>query len=200
MNGQTVKPDDRPPKACQGEFLSEFLADQSVVCDGCGYDLRGCREIYCPECGRVIARPSLEQQERARSPEFNCRLCGTRNSHAGTQCEACGEPRLGTNLTASPSWGIWRGIPKSIRLWALVAAVQSLAFIVLAGVAWSNPAARSPGAFALSAMLSAGGVLIAIAWRCRLRRVAKVSLPARTWMIHGAGVACGVLVVLAWAV
>ncbi|CAG0963820.1 hypothetical protein PHYC_00873 [Phycisphaerales bacterium] len=197
-----------PPHGTHGQrparpkFLSAFLDQHGIACEGCGYNLRGCRDPYCPECGRVIARPTLDQQERARSPEFPCRLCGRANTHTEAQCECCGEPRRALFQSASGGpWRVWAGVPKALRLWALLSSVQFSVFAMLAMVAGTQPGwGRGPESFALSAFISVGPLLLIVAWRRQLHRIARVSPGPRAWLVHGVGTVCAVLMALAWAI
>jgi hypothetical protein len=41
------------------ERLARYLIDRDVACVGCGYNLRGVRDVRCPECGRALAMEEL---------------------------------------------------------------------------------------------------------------------------------------------
>jgi hypothetical protein len=43
--------------------VTQYLADRSVACPACGYDLRGTQKGACPECGTGITVESLQQPQ-----------------------------------------------------------------------------------------------------------------------------------------
>jgi predicted RNA-binding Zn-ribbon protein involved in translation (DUF1610 family) len=77
------------------EILREYLATRDVPCEGCGYNLRGALDVFCPECGRVIPRPPSEDVRRMAADPATLRL----------YCTRCGHPVTGVNAPRCPECG-----------------------------------------------------------------------------------------------
>lgn len=58
--------DEAPPRI-RSEALAAALADRDQPCHACGHNLRGVREVVCPECGTVIAAPIPGRAPAARA-------------------------------------------------------------------------------------------------------------------------------------
>ncbi len=50
----------------QTAALRRLLAEHSVPCPACGYNLRGLQELRCPECGLGITEDALQLPKRQR--------------------------------------------------------------------------------------------------------------------------------------
>lgn len=77
------------------EILREYLATRDVPCEGCGYNLRGALDVFCPECGRVIPRPPSEDVRRLTADPATLKL----------YCTRCGHPVTGVNAERCPECG-----------------------------------------------------------------------------------------------
>jgi len=50
----TMQADTTPDPASRDHLLRVFVADRSVPCPGCSYDLRGLTATRCPECNQEL--------------------------------------------------------------------------------------------------------------------------------------------------
>ncbi|MFG0260657.1 MAG: hypothetical protein ACF8LK_09935 [Phycisphaerales bacterium JB041] len=68
---------------------ADYLAERDIACHACGYNLRGCREPQCPECGEVIPRPVAPHAGHQQA--FRCFSCGYVLGTTGLSvCPECG--------------------------------------------------------------------------------------------------------------
>lgn len=110
---------------------ADYLHDRDIPCHRCGYNLRGCREPQCPECGEVIPRPTATGRLPAQA--LRCLACGYVLGAPGVdRCPECGSDdiTLGVrNLKGRIPPFRWR------RLLLIFAVPVVLAFVVVAMVA-----------------------------------------------------------------
>lgn len=124
----------------RGTDLIGYLADRDVPCHACGYNLRGCREPFCPECGTVIPRPSILLRQQA----MHCRACGYELGEAALErCPECGsddiflgggdddEHTRGRFLPSSRGLvRSWRGVPLILITPGLLSLVVAVVLLV----------------------------------------------------------------------
>lgn len=59
------------------------MAEHDTACHACGYNLRGGRDVYCPECGTVIPAPIAGESRAVRKGRVRFFWWLTANSAAG---------------------------------------------------------------------------------------------------------------------
>jgi hypothetical protein len=115
---------DEPPRP----LLTRFLANKDLPCEGCGYNLRGCTTLLCPECGMVIARPPTEQvaQFEGRHQDLlwcpKCRY--SLGKTPGDHCPQCNYKLLREENSKRKRRGTLRGVPWPLVFLAIFAALE----------------------------------------------------------------------------
>jgi len=125
----------------QRSALAEYLATHDVRCHYCGYNLRGCTEPVCPECGTVIARPVGRERKQA----LRCFACGCELGLAPLErCPECGSDDiflgahdlpirphpLGFRGLRLPEFRSWKGVPRALCATGAMSAAAGVTFIV----------------------------------------------------------------------
>ncbi len=119
----------------EAEAIEAFLADRDVPCPDCGYNLRGSRRPFCPECGLGIAlylgrssSPEIDPEvEAAHLREFLqthdafCPRC--REALRGYEGVACPRCRLRLSVWTLKPTGLPTGMGGRIVVWYCLAAV-----------------------------------------------------------------------------
>lgn len=182
--------------------FADYLAERDVPCHACGYNLRGCAEPFCPECGTVIPRPSiLARQQAAR-----CRDCGYELGDAPLErCPECGsdaitigddEAPAGAAAAAHLPWRsdrAWRGVP------LVLVAPGLLSLILVLGMAVQSVHPFSARRIMLSACAAAPAAM-AVAWYALRRECNSWPRQARRRLVLAACAAgCAVSAMAAYA-
>lgn len=151
----------------QGTDLTEYLADRDVPCHACGYNLRGCREPFCPECGTVIPRPSILLRQQA----MRCRACGYELGEAPLErCPECGSDDIFVGGGEEGAYARGRFLPSSrglVRSWRGVPLIlitpALLSLLFAAGMLVQSVSPFSGWRVTLS-VGAAAPALLAVAW------------------------------------
>jgi hypothetical protein len=109
-------------------ILHRVLSSHDLPCEGCGYNLRGCTTLFCPECGMVIPRPAIETVaalEKRHHDLLWCPKC--RYPIASLRADACPDcgHRLVRDDSAKPRRrGVVKGVPWPLIFLAIFAALE----------------------------------------------------------------------------
>ena len=172
---------ERPTKT---PSLAELLADRDTPCEHCGYNLRGCQDLFCPECGVVIPKPFTEPPQQA----LRCMACGYELGLAPLECcPECGSDAimlgrgdqkqplrnfsLGSISIPRPKARLWKDVP--ILVWESAAFGVLLTGIIAARTAWPVSVGR-----VLLLLCMTTPILVAAVW-FGMRKTIN-SLPQRT--------------------
>ncbi|HZW08282.1 MAG TPA: hypothetical protein VFF69_00125 [Phycisphaerales bacterium] len=176
----------------QRSALAEYLAAHDIRCHHCRYNLRGCTEPVCPECGTVIARPVGRERRQA----LRCLCCGCELGLAPLErCPECGsdEILLGVRETPIrphplgflgfrlPDFRSWKGVPRVLWATGALSAAAGVTFIAryfgaIVGALSMPLLLLEPLAAALGIFAPALGVL---AWYVLRRTLNSYPPPAR---------------------
>jgi predicted RNA-binding Zn-ribbon protein involved in translation (DUF1610 family) len=170
-------------------LLREYLASRDVRCEGCGYNLRGAREVFCPECGVVIPSPPTEYLERKRAEAAKLRLvcgdCGYTIAGVNAErCPECGETDLHRYSGEVPARFRRRRFRSPVPVLLLINAVLGLcvAFpcIALAAGRWFGSRSRiGRGDPYIGAAAALAAVGIALLWFWYRKPLARLQVGER---------------------
>ncbi len=119
---------DPAPKA--GPLLTRFLEDKDLPCEGCGYNLRGVKTLFCPECGMVIPRPPFDQVAALEERHHDLLWCPKcryelRNLPPGDSCPECGHKLRHDDQPKSRRRGhVIPGVPAPLIYLGALAAIE----------------------------------------------------------------------------
>ena len=177
--------------------LREYLADRDVACDQCGYNLRGARDVFCPECGAVIPRPPAEHIARLQIDPAALKLWCPECDYVVTGvnakcCPECAGSSLTRFIGEKPPmrrrlWLRPQGLPLPLWLNAVFGALLLIPAIgrFAVGASTSKPGATLMGAL-VAAVLALGPVVVAAVWAANRRAIRALS-PANR--LNAAGIA-----------
>ncbi len=120
----------QPPQPQAGPLLSRFLEGKDFLCEGCNYNLRGVKTLFCPECGKVIPRPPHDQVailEQRHHDLLWCPKCRyeLHNIPPGDSCPECGYKFRQEDRPKPKSRGrIIPGVPGPLVFLGALAAIE----------------------------------------------------------------------------
>jgi hypothetical protein len=196
-------PDTQP--AHSPPTLTRFLAANDSRCDICGYNLRGVEQPFCPECGRVIPRPHVDDVElfegRAQRRTRCVRCKYPLQSVTGDVCPECGESvylftKAKVRRRAGPLIGSLPGSLNAIVVIALILLLLCIVKIVEAALRHSS---SSMSAAIGATLLAAAPLAAAVAWTAQKTKIAALpdSSYSRLLMLSFWG-SLGALLCAAW--
>lgn len=168
--------DEGKVQARAAALLREYLATRDVPCEGCGYNLRGAQDVFCPECGAVIPRPPAELLDCARTPLSDLKLwcfdCGLTLTGVDTAlCPECGGRTLQRYRNRTPPRrprvpGVPRCLPLLLAANAAIGVTMTMMVVSVGWQSWlrSGKTAASAAASLLGALFCFSPIVIAWLW------------------------------------